>query len=667
MQNQQTKSSFVCFQRWSRKNYAAFVSLGKVVKIGVLASGISLLSVPTVKAQKTAAKDSLQTDREQTLSELTVVGSKIESLQGLNTTLPVIKSSDVDRLPVISLESALRQSASIDVRERGVRGVQADLSIRGGSFDQSLIFLNGVNFTDSRTGHQSLSLPIDIEIVDQINLLQGLTTPGAITGAINLITGASDKNFLKAEINSGEYGYQLYRLNGNYRYKNSSIFAAASHKRSAGYIANTDFENTNAFVHLKQRTQSAGNFDIQAGYQDKAFGANSFYTKNYPNQYEATRTFLNSIGWNKQWSRLTVTSNAFSKLTYDRFELFRHFTNAATWYKNHNFHRTMDAGGSVQMSYNSALGKTFAGADYKYVHIYSNNIGDSLQSPIAVHGRPNAFYYLEKERSTTNIYLKHRFYLNNFQAEGNLNYLFSSFGNELLWGASAKYQIAPWMKAFANANHNIRIPTLTDLYYKSTSQISNPNLKMEKATTFDLGVEVKQGKFTASASAFARQTKNAIDWVIRDPSNKWYSVNYPELNMQGIEVSSAYSPNKVLREVRFSYAYLHSDNPAGTWISKYALSYLKNKATCSAQLALTRKFSLGVIGSLWDRNDSYSEITGAQYTYEPYFTLDAKLSWQEKNYTIKVEGANITNTTYFDLGGLKQPGHWFNAGIVVNL
>ncbi|WP_243349919.1 TonB-dependent receptor [Parabacteroides sp. FAFU027] len=659
MQNQRTNFAQISFNRWSRKNYSAFTSMGKVVRIGVLLSGFSMLAVPAAKAENTLAKDSLRTGREQQLSELTVVGSKIESLQGLNTTLPVIKTSDVDRLPVISLESALRQSASIDIRERGVRGVQADLSIRGGSFDQSLVFLNGVNFTDSRTGHQNLGLPIDIEIIDQVNLLQGLTTPGALTGAINLITGSSKRNFLKAEINSGEYGYQLYRLNGNLHQGLTNVFAAASLKRSEGYTANTDFNTQNGFIHLKQGAHGFGNFDLQAGYQEKAFGANSFYTKYDSLQREATKSYISSIGWNKSMQNLTFTSNISYKKVYDKFSM--------PGYKKIFYHTTDDWNASFCVSYISTLGKTFAGIDYMYSHVYSNNIGDKLSKQIPVTGEPGAFYLYGKKRETTNVFLKHRMYIKNFQAEGNIGYLTTSFENQLLWGANAQYQLFPWFKLIANLNHNTRFPTFTDLYYQSASQISDPNLKMEKATSFDIGFEVNKDHFSASATAFSRSTKNQIDWVIKDATKKWYSVNYDKLDMQGVELSAAYSQDKMVKSIKLSYTYLQSNNPAGNWISKYALSYLKNKATASTQLALTHKLALGVIGTLWDRNDSYSEITGTQYTYKPYATLDAKLTWKEKNYTLKVEGANITNTTYYDLGGLRQPGHWFNAGIVVNL
>jgi Outer membrane cobalamin receptor protein len=661
MQNQRTNFTQVSFNRWSRKNYSAFASMGKVVRIGVLLSGFSMLAVPASKAENTLAKDSLRTGREQQLSELTVVGSKIESLQGLNTTLPVIKSSDADRLPVISLESALRQSASIDIRERGVRGVQADLSIRGGSFDQSLVFLNGVNFTDSRTGHQNLGLPIDIEIIDQVNLLQGLTTPGALTGAINLITGSSQRNFLKAEINSGEYGYQLYRLNGNLHKGLTNMFAAASLKRSEGYTANTDFNTQNAFVHLKQGTNGFGNFDLQAGYQDKAFGSNGFYSLLYPNQFEQTQTRLGSLGWNHSIGRLHITSNINYKRVYDKYQLTRGI--------NYNFNRTDDAGASLLLSYFSAFGKTYLGSDYQYSHIYSNKLGDLIQNPIHVPGESDAFYIKEKSRKSVDVYLKHRIYWNNLQAEGNVNAAFTPFGNELLWGANAQYQVTNWLKVKANANHNLRMPTFFDLYYVGKNQQSNPNLNIEKASTFDFGFEVNKDNFQAGVNAFSRKIDNMIDWI-KSPSpdsTTWHSVNYTEMTTKGIEVSAGLSFDKIVKDVRLSYSLLHTNKNAGDFISKYALDYLKNKLTLSTQITLAKKLALGVVGSYWDRNGSYYNTSNVLTPYDPYFTLDAKLTWQEKNYTLKVEGANITNTTYYDLGGLRQPGHWFNAGIVVNL
>ena len=658
MKNQK-KSNSLCFRRWSRKNYAAFASMGKVVKIGVLVSSFSMISSPIAKCENTLIKDSLNSDRE--LKEVTVVGSKVESLQGLTTTQQVISKREIERLPVISTESALRQSASIDIRERGVRGVQADLSIRGGSFDQSLIFLNGVNFTDSRTGHQNLGLPIDIEIVDKINLLQGLTTPGAITGAINLITGTSNKSYLNTEINAGQFGYRLYRLDGNYHYKNTNLFAAISHKRSDGYIVNTDFETTNAFIHLRQATNNFGSFDIQAGTQDKAFGSNGFYSLKYPNQYERTQTQLGSLGWSKNSGEFAFTSNINYKRVYDKYQL-----NRGT---NMNFHRTDDAGASLLISYTSDFGKTFAGGDVQFNHIYSNNLGNVIANPIAVPGESNIFYNKEKSRSSSDFFLKHRINYNGLQAEGNLSQAFTPFGDELLWGINAQYKITSFLKVIANANRNLRMPTFFDLFYSSKVQLSNPNLGAEKSKSFDLGLEYQKNHYFASVNVFSRKIDNMIDWIkdANPDSLVWHSVNYTQMTTKGLEVAAGLSFDKVVKSVKLSYSLLTTDKNAGNYVSKYALDYLKYKLALSTQLELTSKLNLGIVGSYWERNGNYTDASSTLVPYKPYLTLDAKLSWVEKRYTIKVESSNLTNTTYYDLGGLRQPGSWINAGIIVKI
>ena len=406
--------------------------------------------------------------------------------------------------------------------------------------------LNGVNFTDSRTGHQNLGLPIDIEIVDKINLLQGLTTPGSITGAINLITGTSNKNYLNSEINGGQFGYQLYRLDGNYHYKNTNLFGAVSHKRSDGYIANTDFETTNAFVHITHTSPILGQFDLQSGYQVKAFGANGFYSLKYPNQYEHTQTRLGSIGWNKTIGYFSITSNINYKRVFDKYQLIRG--------SNLNFHRTDDAGASLLVSYTSRFGKTFAGGDIQFNHIYSNNLGNIISNPIAVPNETNVFYTKEKGRSSSNFFLKHRVNYENLRAEANLTEAITPFGNETLWGINAQYKVLSYLKLTANANHNLRMPTFFDLFYSSKVQMSNPNLVAEKSTTFDLGLEFQKGNYFASVNAFTRKINNMIDWIkdANPDSTIWHSVNYTQMTTKGLEVSAGVSFDKVVKNIKLS-------------------------------------------------------------------------------------------------------------------
>src|SRR5574344_1033784 len=69
----------------------------------------------------------------------------------MNNTL-VFNRQNVLEAPIQTLESALRLSPSIDIGERGGKAIQTDISIRGGSFDQTQVMLNEVIFTDARTG-----------------------------------------------------------------------------------------------------------------------------------------------------------------------------------------------------------------------------------------------------------------------------------------------------------------------------------------------------------------------------------------------------------------------------------------------------------------------------------------------------------------------------------
>jgi iron complex outermembrane receptor protein len=54
-------------------------------------------------------------------------------------------------------------NCSIDVRRRGTSGTQADLYIRGGSFDQTLLLVDGFKLDDVQTGHHSMNaLPLKL-------------------------------------------------------------------------------------------------------------------------------------------------------------------------------------------------------------------------------------------------------------------------------------------------------------------------------------------------------------------------------------------------------------------------------------------------------------------------------------------------------------------------
>ncbi len=289
--------SIVAFRCWNRKNYAVFNSLHKVIKICTLCIIYNIIVFPE-KAQAQAGNDSLQIKSYELGNVVVTAGRTPIEVQQAARIVSVITKSEIERSPAQNINDLLRFVAGVDIRQRGAFGAQADISIRGGTYDQTLMLLNGVNVTDPQTGHHNLNLPIDLESIERIEILQGPAAksfgPNAFNGAINIITGNSNHNHIRSSGMFGQYG--LYKASANISNSigNFEHFLSISQMSSDGYIKNTDFSITNIFYQAKYK-HKAGTIDFQTGYNTKDIGANSFYSLKYPNQYEATKTEFVSL------------------------------------------------------------------------------------------------------------------------------------------------------------------------------------------------------------------------------------------------------------------------------------------------------------------------------------------------------------------------------------
>ena len=232
-----------CFKRWLRANYAVFASLHRTVSIGVLAIGMSILVLAADEAA--AQTDTVFVFGNTRIDEVAVVGTKQSPSRSILPQTPIFNRSVEAAAPLSTLEEALRTDPAIDVRERSGKGTQADISIRGGSADQTMMMLNGINFTDARTGHQSHALPIDLDCISGIELVDGISGVGAYAGAINVRTQPLYPTYLRLMLESGQHGYFYSNLSGAVTRDRFSLFAAGSFRRSDGYTYNTDFRNAN--------------------------------------------------------------------------------------------------------------------------------------------------------------------------------------------------------------------------------------------------------------------------------------------------------------------------------------------------------------------------------------------------------------------------------------
>src|SRR5581483_3074951 len=112
-------------------------------------------------------------------------------LEEADRAIQVLKIKDL-QLTSTTYFDLLKLDSSLDLRQRAPNGIQGDLSIRGSSFGQILILLDGMRLNDSQSGHHNLDLPIALDALSEAQILHGAGSTfygsDAIGGVVNFIT-----------------------------------------------------------------------------------------------------------------------------------------------------------------------------------------------------------------------------------------------------------------------------------------------------------------------------------------------------------------------------------------------------------------------------------------------------------------------------------------------
>jgi iron complex outermembrane receptor protein len=588
----------------------------------------------------------------------------------------VISKEEISKMPAHSLSEVLEFALNTDIRNRGSFGTQADISIRGGSFDQTLILLNGVNITDPQTGHHNLNIPLDIAAVDRIEILNGAGArvfgPNAFNGVINIITSVAESTSVSVSGMIGEYGLYQAGASINGKIGKSSHHLQLSKSASDGYISNTDFEQLHLFYHNLIPLKNTS-LELQSGYSARAFGANSFYTPKYPNQFEETKALFASIRWKSMINGLSPVF--YWRRHWDRFELFR--SDAPVWYTQHNYHRTDVLGSNANYTLlQGKKGKTTVGYDFRYESIVSNKLGDSLTKAVPIAENNELSYYLGKSRTHASMFAEQAVYLGKFSLSAGLLanlQLNSDPALNLYPGLDAAYQVNSAFRIFASANRTLRMPTFTDLYYNDAISIGNARLKPEEAISIETGLKFQQPGIHAHMAVFKRYGRNMIDWVKGSNDEKWQAQNLTSVNLMGFETEWKLDFKQLLKNECFiyslsvGYSFLNADKASDDYLSKYVLDILKHKADVSLSHRLIRNFNARWSLSYQDRTGGYIRyVNGAPETlespYEPFFLLDGRVSYTIKSFELFVEASNILDVTCIDFGNVPQPRRWIRGG-----
>ena len=148
---------------------------------------------------------SVQVFAQEMLDTVTVTANRAQSdLQSATRTVSVMTDDDVKNTPAFTNSETIENFSALDVRQRGPLDVQSDISVRGGTFDQTLILLNGIRINDPQTGHHNMNLPITFDLIQQVEVLEGGASrvygPNAFSGAVNFQTPTTGRNNASATL-----------------------------------------------------------------------------------------------------------------------------------------------------------------------------------------------------------------------------------------------------------------------------------------------------------------------------------------------------------------------------------------------------------------------------------------------------------------------------------
>ena len=654
------------FKRWGRKAYSLFSVLKQPVRIGVLLAVYTSVSEPELLF---AQADSSKVNMEYNLDEVEVSAQRAPvAFSQVARIVSVITREEIEAAPVQSLQELLEYALSVDVRQRGSQGVQADISVRGGSFDQTLILLNGINISDPQTGHYTLDLPVSFKNIQRIEILEGSAAriygPNAFSGAVNIITSSEGNSGVKLDVSGGQHKLADVNISGNLQTASWNQFLAFNRMSSAGYIDNTDFRIWNVFYQAKLNTKP-GTLDFQIGRTNKAYGANSFYTATYPNQFEATKTTFASLKF-ETGTKIHLTPSIYWRRHQDRFELFR--SNPASWYQGHNYHLTDVFGSNLNAWFESILGKTAFGAEIRSENVWSNVLGEALTTKIEVPNESGQFFTKSYSRTSISYFAEHSVYLEKLSVSAGAmaNWISDlGFGWNIYPGIDVSYSITDHIKLYGSANKSLRMPTFTDLFYNGPTNVGNPDLKPEKSVTYEGGLKLTFNGFSGHAGAYSRQGKDLIDWVRENETDKWQTKNLTSINSTGIELSSNFFPEKIWKESVFitklgiNYSYCNLDKGKNNVFSYYVLDNLKHKLDIEVNHKIWKNLKGSWRATYQDRNGMQTKTE----PYQPFWTINARMMWKTPFTEIYFLASNLFDVKYYDLGTIEQPGRWISIGV----
>ena len=528
-----------------------------------------------------------------------------------------------------TLADLLRLDAALDLRERAPGGVQSGLSIRGGTFGQTLVLVNGVRMNDAQSANHNMDIPLPPQSVERIEVLRGSGSAfygsDAVGGVVNVITRAPEYSSVRLRAAAGNFGVNQERAAWNLLRGPLAQQFSFSRDFSSGFAPNRDYRNLSlaGITRLDARTYRT---QIIFAHNDRPFGAERFYG-NFPS-WERTRTWFASV--RQTLGEKTEASVAFRRHT-DLFVLYRDRPEVYT-----NRHAVESWVFSLRrkesLSTNSRL---HYGAEGFRDSIASNNLGS--------HDRAwGAGYAAFDARALRRFSL----------SAGVRQEIYRNLRGQVTPTVAGGVWLSEHLKLRASLGRAFRLPSYTDLYYHDPANLGSPDLRPEQAWSYDGGLDWRAGSWRGELSLFQRRDRDVIDYVRRSPNDIWRATNIHRLTFSGVEAGAA----TVIRrrhQIDLRYTALRGASEAlGSYESKYVFQYPVHSGLAAWQASLPGGFLARTrVGAI------------ARYNRGAYAVWDVFAGWARRRVQPFVQFTNLTSSRYEEIPGVPNPGRSILGGV----
>lgn len=572
-----------------------------------------------------------------------------------NHDIQIIDKKRIEQLSVNSIAELLSYCNGIDVRQRGPNGTQSDISINGGSFDQTLILINGVKIIDAQTGHHLMNLPIPVQSIERIEILKGAASRrygiNAVTGAINIITKKNiDNNALLVSMSTGtnfkkdtstneQYYLSDIGLTSQFKIKNTQHAIGISRTKGNGYRYNTAFENYKFLTQQIFSFKDQSSIQSFASYTNNSFGANSFYSAPADkNSFEKVETFMANVEYKKQIRNLSISPRVNYRYNDDNYIFIKQKPEV---YENNHYSHSYSA--ELNTSYQFKKSVLAFGLEHRLEKLNSNNLGERERNNSGIFIEYRIAFFENKLNINTGVYINHN----------------DLFGAKALPGIDIGYDFLPSLKLYANWGTGQRIPTFTDLYYIGPSNIGNANLIPEQSSSKELGVKFKKSIFSSDINVFERTITNFIDWTKASASDPWMPSNFSSLYTWGWSIHntinfSTTTKNTNIQHLRLAYTRLnsHSELLDEANFSKYIIDNLKDQLNVELSVQLYKNLHASIQYKYQNR-----------LNYKDYSLCDFNVKYKLNKFNFKLDANNIFDERFEEVASVPMVGRWWGLGL----